>query len=155
MQVMSKPRYAKAALAIFAGCLINILGDKLLGIQLELYWGLQTFNGIWFADVFVIPLIAGLAVSAIFGIGGKWLCYFPPLIVRAFSYYSIANISGIPEGASLMPMGWWGFFVILTIESAAIGGFVGEIMIKKTYGRKQIHLSDDDTNNTANDQTKS
>ena len=34
-----------------------------------------------------------------------------------------------------MPIGWWGFFVILTIESAAIGGVIGEVMIKRTYGR--------------------
>ena len=31
-------------------------------------------------------------------------------------------------------------FVILAVESAAIGGVVGEIVIKRTYGRKQIHL---------------
>lgn len=152
MQELTKPRYLKGTLAILAGCIVNIIGDKLLGIQLELYWGLQTFNAVWFVDVFVVPLIAGFAVSAIFGIGGKWLCYFPPLIVRIISYYSIANVTGIPEGASLMPMGWWGFFVILTIESAAIGGFLGEIMIKKTYGRKQIHLSDEELNSTSSDQ---
>jgi hypothetical protein len=43
--------------------------------------------------------------------------------------------SSVPDGASLMPMGWWGFFVILAIESAAFGGVAGEIMVKKTYGR--------------------
>jgi hypothetical protein len=37
-------------------------------------------------------------------------------------------------------MGWWGFFVILAVESAAIGGVMGEILIKRTYGRKPIHL---------------
>jgi hypothetical protein len=47
---------------------------------------------------------------------------------------------GIPDGAALMPMGWWGFFVILAVESAAIGGVMGEILIKRTYGRKSTHL---------------
>ena len=34
-----------------------------------------------------------------------------------------------------MPLGWWGFFLILAIESAAVGGVIGEVMIKRTYGR--------------------
>jgi hypothetical protein len=34
-----------------------------------------------------------------------------------------------------MPMGWWGFYVILAIEAAAIGGVIGEVVIKRTYGR--------------------
>jgi hypothetical protein len=41
----------------------------------------------------------------------------------------------IPEGVSLLPLGWWGFFVILCIEAAAIGGVIGEIVLKRTYGR--------------------
>lgn len=82
-----------------------------------------------------MPLIAGVAVSLVFGLGGKWLCYFPPLIVRAFSYLNFMYFSSVPDGASLIPMGWWGFFVILAIESAAFGGVAGEIMVKKTYGR--------------------
>ena len=121
--------------ALAAGCAVIYLGDRLLGINIELFWGLETFNGLWFADVFVVPLLGGLVVGMIFGLGGKWLCYFPPLLVRLFSYYNFMYLTSIPDGASLMPMGWWGFFVILAIESAAFGGVAGEIVIKKTYGR--------------------
>ncbi len=132
---LPRPRYLRGALALIAGCLIIMAGDRLLGIEIELWWGLDTFNALWFVDMFIVPLIGGLVVGIAFGLGGKWLCYFPPLIVRCFNYYYLANVSGIPDGASLMPMGWWGFFVILTIEAAAIGGVAGEILVKRTYGR--------------------
>jgi hypothetical protein len=56
--------------------------------------------------------------------------------VRAASYFAIANhLTAIAPGSSLMPLGWWGFYVILAIEAAAIGGVIGEVMIKRTYGR--------------------
>ena len=45
------------------------------------------------------------------------------------------NIGTIPQGASLAPIGWWGFFVILAVEASAFGGIMGEIMMKGTYGR--------------------
>lgn len=130
-----KPRILRGALALLAGSAIIYIGDHLLGIDLELFWGLQTFNPIWFLDLFVVPLISGTVVGMIFGLGGKWLCYFPPLIVRFISYYHFMYFTSIPDGASLMPMGWWGFFVILAVESAAFGGVAGEILVKKTYGR--------------------
>lgn len=135
LKTVSNARILRGFAALAAGCLVNYFGDRLLGIDIELFWGLETFNGLWFMDVFVVPLLAGLVVGVIFGLGGKWLCYFPPLLVRLFSYYNFMYLSSIPDGASLMPMGWWGFFVILAIESAAFGGVAGEIVIKKTYGR--------------------
>lgn len=145
--IAKKSRVGRGALALLAGCLVIVAGDRLLGIDLELYWGLQTFNVLWFLDMFVVPLISGVVVALIFGLGGKWLCYFPPLIVRLLSYYNFMYFTSVPEGASLMPMGWWGFFVILAIESAAFGGVAGEIMSKKTYGRMKpgtLERQDDD-----------
>jgi len=70
------------------------------------------------------------------------------LIVRLFSYYQFMYFTSIPDGASLMPMGWWGFFVILAVESAAFGGVAGEILVKKTYGRlprELVYKDKDDT----------
>jgi len=132
---MTVQRLWTGTLAIMVGCLVNYVGDKLLGVRIELFWGLQTFNFLWFLQLFILPILVGMSVSFIFGLGGKWLCYFPPLIVRFIAYYETAYIIGVPEGASLMPMAWWGFFVIIAIECAAIGGVVGEIMIKRIYGR--------------------
>jgi hypothetical protein len=137
---MTATRFKKGLTALVVGCALNYLGDHLLGVRMELFWGLSTFSLLWFIDVFILPFIVGIVVGMIFGLGGKWLCYFPPLVVRFYAYFETLKIIGVPDGAALMPMGWWGFFVILAVESAAIGGVVGEIMIKRTYGRKPIHL---------------
>jgi hypothetical protein len=75
-------------------------------------------------------------VSLIYGFGGKWLSYIPALIVRCISYFGILyHVIPLAPGSSLMPMGWWGFYVILALESAAMGGVIGEVLIKRTYGR--------------------
>ena len=132
---MTKTRFATGALALMVGCLVNYVGDRILGVRIELFWGLQTFNFIWFLQLFILPVLVGWSVSAVFGLGGKWLCYFPPLIVRSIAYLESLYLIGVPEGAHLMPVGWWLFFVILAVESAAIGGVLGEIMIKRIYGR--------------------
>ena len=128
-------RYMTGLFALMTGVLVNYFGDRLLGVKMELFSGLSTFSFAWMLDVFVLPLLVGLIVAWIFGLGGKWLCYFPPLIVRSFSYAQILYITGVPHGSILNPMGWWGLYVILAIESAAIGGILGEVMIKNVYGR--------------------
>lgn len=135
-------RYLLGLLAVTVGCLINYVGDWLIGVRIELFWGLQTFNLWWFLQLFILPVFVGFVVAYIFGIGGKWLCYFPPLIVRFIAYFETQYLLGVPEGASLMPMGWWGFFVILAIEAAAIGGVLGEVMVKRTYYGKDKDRSD-------------
>lgn len=128
-------RYQLGLAAILIGMALNHLGDRLLGVKIELFSGLSTFSFAWILDVFFVPFLVGLVVAWIFGMGGKWLCYFPPLIVRCLSYAEILYVSGTPHGSSLNPMGWWGFYVILAMESAGVGGIVGEVMIKKVYGR--------------------
>lgn len=126
--------------AIAAGCVINYAGDRLLGVRLELFWGVSTFSPMWVADLFVVPFIAGLAVSAIYGLGGKLWCYFVPIIVRGVSYIQMDNYVGLPEGVTLLPFWYWILVLIVAIEAAAFGGVFGEIMIKKIYGRRPKHL---------------
>ncbi|MHB8353486.1 MAG: hypothetical protein ACYDCF_03490 [Burkholderiales bacterium] len=133
-------RLMRGAAAILMAMALNHLGDRLLGINIEVFTGIAYFSPLWIVDVFVLPLACGILVSVIYGMGGKWLCYFPPMIVRAISYYEVANITGVPQGAALMPLGWWGFFVILVVEAAVIGGVLGEVMMKRTYGRRARHL---------------
>jgi hypothetical protein len=130
-----KQRYVMGIVAMLIGMSLNHLGDRLLGVKLELYSGLSTFSFAWILDVFFVPFLVGLVVAWIFGMGARWLCYFPPLIVRCLSYAEILYLSGTPHGSNLNPLGWWGFFVILAMESAGIGGIVGEVMIKNVYGR--------------------
>lgn len=122
-------------LALVAGCLVNYAGDRLVGVDIELWWGLNTFSPMWMVDVFIVPLVAGVVVAMIFGIGGKWLCYFPPLIVRCINYWSFVYYKEVPAGAELMIIPYWIMFVILAVEAAAFGGVIGEIIIKRTYGR--------------------
>jgi hypothetical protein len=129
--------------AILIGMSLNHLGDRLLGVKIELFSGLSTFSFAWILDVFFVPFLVGLVVAWIFGMGAKWLCYFPPLIVRCLSYAEILYLTGTPHGSILNPLGWWGFFVILAMESAGIGGIVGEVMIKNVYGRSNKDISAD------------
>ncbi|MGA8864521.1 MAG: hypothetical protein WBM09_05730 [Gallionella sp.] len=132
-----KQRYLRGMVALMIGMSVNHFGDRLLGVKIELFSGLSTFSFAWILDVFFVPFLVGLTVSWIYGMGGKWLCYFPPLIVRSLSYAEILYVSGTPHGSNLNPMGWWGLYVILAMESAGIGGIMGEVMIKSVYGRSK------------------
>ena len=128
-------------LALTAGVLLNFIGDKLLGVKIELFSGLSTFSFAWILDVFFLPFLVGLLIAWIYGRGAKWLSYFPPLIVRCISYAYIAYGAGAPHGSNLNPMGWWGFYVILAMESSGIGGILGEVLIKNVYGRSTDIIS--------------
>lgn len=132
---MKSIRWIPFFIALLIGCLVNYVGDWIFGMRIELFYGLQTFNYIWFIQIFIWPLLVGLSVSFVYGLGGKWLAMFPPLIVRAIAYYETQHFIGVPDGAFLMPAGWWAFFVILAMEVAMIGGVFGEIAIKRVYGR--------------------
>jgi hypothetical protein len=140
----SSPPFKKGFAALLIGTSLNYFGDRLLGVKIELFSGLATFSFAWILDVFFLPFLVGYVVSWVFGAGGKWLCYLPPFIVRCASYAQILYITGTPHGSNLNPMGWWGFYVILAVESAGIGGIVGEVMVKKTYGRSILPASDAD-----------
>ncbi len=126
----------QGSLAFGAVLLIDHFGLRLLGVRIELFTGIQYFNLTWFIALFLLPLFGGIVISLMYGLGGKILAYFPPLPVLGFDYYvSLHHLGQLPSGSQLMPLGWWGFFVILAIESSAIGGVFGEIFNKRIYGR--------------------
>lgn len=127
-------------LALLVGSLVNYAGDRLLDIRLELFFGVHTFSPIWVLDLFLVPFIAGIVVSMIYGLGGKLLCYFVPIIVRGISYIEMTFYEGLPEGVTLLPFWYWILVLIVAIEAAAFGGVIGEVVIKKTYGRRPRHL---------------
>lgn len=126
-------------LAIAVGALVNHVGDRLLGVRLELFWGVSTFSPIWVVDMFLVPFIAGIVVAMIYGLGGKLLCYFAPIITRGVSYIYMLNYEGLPEGVTVLPFWYWILVLILAVEAAAFGGVFGEIVLKKTYGRRPRH----------------
>lgn len=148
---MKSIRWFPFVLALIAGCAVNYIGDHILGVRIELFWGLDTFNFFWFLQIFVLPIFVGLSVTLVYGLGGKWFAMIPPLIVRWLAYYETQHIIGVPDGADLIPLGWWGFFVILAVEVAMIGGVIGEISVKRIYGRsvKPLHIEDMDENKPA------
>ncbi len=137
---LSTRRKITGAVALLAGSLIIYAGDRLLGVQPELWWGLSTFSYAWMIDMFVVPLISGIVVAIIFGMGGKWLCYFPPIIVRTLTYLNYIYYAPLPEGAQLLTLPLWTLIVILVVEAAVFGGVFGEIIMKRTYGRLPRHL---------------
>ncbi len=128
-------RIFTGVVAVLAGMLVNYLGDRLLGVSVELWLGISTFNGFWILDIFLVPFISGIVVAVIFGLGGKWLCYLPPIFVRLISYYNFAGPEPIPDGAMLLNFYFWILIVILVVEASAFGGVAGELIVKKTYGR--------------------
>jgi hypothetical protein len=132
-----KQKQLKGLVALIIGTAMLHFGDRLLGVRIELFSGLSTFSFAWILDVFFVPFLVGLTVSWIYGLGGKWLCYFPPIIVRCLSYAEIYYVSGTPHGSNLNPLGWWTLYVVLSVESAVIGGVIGEVMNKGVYGRSK------------------
>ncbi len=124
-----------AAIAILAGALVIYLGDTLLGVRLEYFAGVATFSPLWVLDLFFVPFVAGVVVSSIYGMGGKMLAHISPLVVRIPSFYMLSHGEMPPPGVEVLPMGYWLLVVIMSVEFAAFGGVVGEILIKKTYGR--------------------
>jgi hypothetical protein len=138
-----KPRYALGSAALMVGSAVNYFGDRLLDFKIELWTGLSYFGGLLLLDVFVVPFVSGLAVAWVFGHGGKWLCYFPPMIVRAIAYAQLALLGPIPPGTSELNFIFWCFFVILAVEAAAFGGIFGEVFVKRIYSRpKSAKLAD-------------
>lgn len=123
------------SLAISVGALINYVGDRLLDVRLELFWGVETFSPLWLVDLFIVPFVAGFAVAAIYGLGGKLLCYIAPLIPRCISYWQMHQVE-LPEGVTVLPLAFWVLVLILAVEAAAFGGVAGEILVKRTYGRR-------------------
>jgi hypothetical protein len=54
---MTKRRLYAGIFALLVGCLVNYIGDKVIGVRLELFWGLGTFNFLWFLQLFIWCLV--------------------------------------------------------------------------------------------------
>jgi len=126
------------SIATAAGVAVILLGDRLLGVRLEVFHGMSTYSPAWLLDLIVVPLIAGFVVSLIYGLGGKMVAHLPALIAKVYAYYTLTP-DMVPEGAALVPIGFWILLVIVVVEACAAGGVIGEIVVKKTYGRRPRH----------------
>jgi hypothetical protein len=130
-----KQRYIEGTAAVLVGMALNVLGDWLLGVRIEIFSGIATFNFLWMLDVFLVPFIVGLAVAKIFGRGGKWLACLPPLLVRSLSYAYLYYSEPHGDFFLNLHLHYWGPCVILAVESANFGGILGEVLTG-VYRRK-------------------
>ena len=124
-------QYVKYAAAIAAGMDVIAVGDRLLGAKIEVFYGMATFTLAWALDVFLVPFISGLAVSAVVRSRmGKWLSFLPPLFVRSLSYlYMYLYVYN--DGKDFfyhLNVFYWGLCVILSMEAANIGGLLGDVL---------------------------
>lgn len=135
--VKKKGKWTIALLGLGVAAAINHFGDRLLGVTIEVFTNtIDYFSGRWVLDVFLVPMVANFVLALIYGNGSKWLSYVTPLIVRGISYVNLAMIVGVPPGGRLIPVGWWGFFIILAMETGMVGALIGESIVKRNYGRK-------------------
>ncbi|CAE6686895.1 hypothetical protein [Candidatus Nitrotoga fabula] len=135
-------QFVKGSFAVLAGMALIYLGDMALGVNIEIYRGIATFTFPWVIDVFLVPFIAGVVVSLIYGRHGKWLACLPPLFVRTISFAQLTFFDDSYEYVDLffrIPLAYWGLCLILVVESANFGGIIGEIMkgVYRLPGRKR------------------
>jgi hypothetical protein len=133
---MNQKQVIIGASAVVAGIALNVLGDTLTGVKIEIFTGIATFTFPWMIDIFLVPFACGFAVSKIYGFkGGKYLACIPPLIVRAASYLHLHYFH--PQGDFFYQLNlyYWGPCVILAVESANFGGIIGEVVAVAYGGR--------------------
>jgi hypothetical protein len=139
-----KSKVSKAFAAVIMAAVFTHFAERLLGVRVEIFsGGIGYFSFAWVLVMFVIPFIAGMIVTGVYGYGGKWLSLIAPVIVRCISYYESSHWLVIMPGEHLIPLGWWGFFVILTLDMALVGGFIGELSIRKVYSRAPVQGIED------------
>lgn len=130
---------AVGSLAVLAGLVTNFIGERLLGVRLELYAGVATFSPLWVVTLFLLPVVAGIVVSTIYGVGGKMLAFIPPLILQVYNYLDTLYYNPPVNAMQVLPFIYWVLLVVVAMEFCGIGGFIGEVIWKKTYGRSAQH----------------
>jgi len=124
------PYWVRGLLAFIAGVTVYAGSMMLLDVHLEYFSGLSGFNFSWILGMSVVPVAAGVVIGLIYGFGAKYLAHFPPALVMLWNYQHV-SYADIPSEAHLLPWGMWIMFVILQMEFCAIGGFIGEVLIRK------------------------
>ncbi len=124
------PAWLRGAMAFAVGGAIMQTGFDLLGVHLEWFSGIDNFNAAWILAMTLLPFGAGILIGMIYGYGGKYLAHFPPLAVLVISYYQSMQMAE-PDGMHLLPMGLMTVFIILQMEFCAVGGFFGELFMRR------------------------
>ncbi len=127
-----KQNHKRGAIALLIGSLIIVIGDILLGVQIEIFRGIATFNFLWMLDVFLVPFIAGLAVALIYKErNGKYLAFLPPVIVRCLScfYLYLTNDQWNENFLHQFHIHYWVLAVVLCFQASYLGGNWGCVLI--------------------------
>lgn len=131
-----KDKLTRIIASVGIGCAMIHFGSRALDVRLELFWGLSTYSLAWITTIFILPFVTGWVIGWVYGIGAKIVAHFPPLIVFGIGYLQTLYIGGVPKGAHLMPLGWWGLYVLLTMEFCAFGAFFGEYQVTRAKKRR-------------------
>src|SRR3569832_3033196 len=102
-----------AAVAVLVGAGIVYLGDKLLGVTLERFYGVETFTLFWVADLFLVPFIAGIVVFLFFGFGGLLFVFLCLVFVWVFCFFVFFVFLSFAGGGVKMPMPYRQFVVVV------------------------------------------
>jgi len=127
------PVWLRGITAFAVGSIIMQAGFLGLNVHLDWFSGISTFSASWILSMTLLPVAAGIVIGMIYGYGGKYLAHFPPLAVLLVGYYQSVHMS-LPEGVELLPWGLWVMFMILQMEFCAVGGFIGEILVRRRTG---------------------
>lgn len=126
------PYWVRGIVAFIVGVLVYQGQMLFLDVHIELFSGMSGFNARWILAMSLVPFLAGIVIGIVYGFGGKYLAHFPPALTMLWVYQH-TPLYGLPEGTYLIPWGLWIVFVILQMEFCAIGGLVGEIIIRRHY----------------------
>ncbi|MFQ5345983.1 MAG: hypothetical protein ACE5DZ_08510 [Mariprofundus sp.] len=127
------PAWLRGAMAFAVGGAVMQTGFQVLDVHLEWFSGIASFNVAWVLAMTVLPVGTGILIGVIYGYGGKYLAHFPPAAVLIISYYQSMQMSE-PAGMHLLPIGLMTVFIILQMEFCAVGGFLGELLMRRRSG---------------------
>ncbi|MDX8391045.1 MAG: hypothetical protein R8K53_00500 [Mariprofundaceae bacterium] len=137
------PYWLRGVIAFVLGAAVYQGGMLLLGVHLEWFSGIAGFDFAWLLAMSVLPFATGILIGAVYGFGGKYLAHFPPAMMMLWTYQQ-SYTATLPDGVHLIPWGLWVVFVILQMEFCAVGGFIGEILVRKRFSwdREVIRTAD-------------
>jgi len=124
------PTWLRAAMAFAVGGALFQTGFDLLDVHLEWFTGINNYNGPWVVAMTILPVGTGVVIGMIYGFGGKYLAHLPPATVLIISYYQSMQIPE-SDGKYLLPIGLMTVVIILQMEFCAVGGFIGELLVRR------------------------
>jgi hypothetical protein len=127
--------WARVVLGIAAGSLAERLLEAASGTRLEYYQGLATFDWRWLLGISLWPLAGGAVCGFVIGRYGKWWAPAAAFLLRLLLWtqaqaagagLAATPVAGSRPALAVVPLGIWGFELLLCVDAAWVGGFLGE-----------------------------